>query len=139
MSIFPAVDLVTEVARAADPQRLRAATLRLNGAAQAPGFAQSLGAASRPPQRAAIGDSRPLENSGAPSAARATATKFEAFVLQGWLEILLPRETGGSFGTGPSADVWRSMMAEQLAAEVARAGGLGLNGILNTWTDASSA
>lgn len=51
---------------------------------------------------------------------------FERMVLRNLLESLLPDATSGSFGTGPSAGVWRSMAADQLAGLYASSGGIGI-------------
>jgi hypothetical protein len=57
--------------------------------------------------------------------------KFEAFLLQGWLDVILPKEGSGVYGGGAGAGIWRSMMAEQLATQIVRAGGVGLHNVLS--------
>jgi Rod binding domain-containing protein len=134
MSIFPATDIVSDVARAADPGKLRLATKRL----------EDLGGEKLRPDGATFAatrtsvartDARPMTiNSAAPTAPRmealGPAQKFEAFLLQSWLEALLPKEGSGVYGNGPGADIWRSMMAEQLSTQIVRAGGVGLHQLL---------
>ena len=51
-------------------------------------------------------------------------------VLRNLLEQLLPASESGSFGTGPSAGVWRSIAADQLANVYAQGGGLGISSML---------
>jgi flagellar protein FlgJ len=55
---------------------------------------------------------------------------FERMVLRNLLESLLPGAESGTFGTGPSAGVWRSMAADQLAGLYASNGGIGIAGTL---------
>lgn len=54
------------------------------------------------------------------------AQKFEAFVLQTFIEEMLPKEAEGVFGSGVSGDFWRSLMAEKIAEQVAERGNLGI-------------
>jgi peptidoglycan hydrolase FlgJ len=51
---------------------------------------------------------------------------FERMVLRNLLESLLPDAKSGTFGTGPSAGVWRSLAADQLAGLYASSGGIGI-------------
>ena len=39
---------------------------------------------------------------------------------------LLPKHTGEVFGQGMAADMWRSMLAEQVSMQIAKSGKLGL-------------
>lgn len=147
MSIFPvAVDLVTDVAQAADPQKRSAAVTRLSemsgtrsrsvddfatlvAGARGPDHAsQRVGVAPRPPvvmqsPPSAVGTSK------AASGAEA-AEKFEAFVIQSCLETILPKADERLFGHGAAGSAWRSMMAEQIGLQVAKAGGFGLKSML---------
>lgn len=52
--------------------------------------------------------------------------KFEAFVLQTFIEAMLPHDSAVNFGKGVAGDVWRSMLAEQLGSAVAKSGGVGI-------------
>jgi Rod binding domain-containing protein len=148
MSIFPTTDIVSDVAEKADARRLSAGLQRLregaaSGAAATPlasgaiqGAGAGVGATTRAGFAASLRQygssmvtSRVVNHDPKPPAMIA-AEKFEAFVLQTWLETLLPKTEGGSFGTDGSANVWRSMMAEQLGMQLARSGGVGLQKIL---------
>jgi peptidoglycan hydrolase FlgJ len=51
---------------------------------------------------------------------------FERMVLRNLLESLLPDAGSGAFGKGPSAGVWRTMAADQLAGLYASSGGIGI-------------
>ncbi|HRN88920.1 rod-binding protein [Hyphomicrobium sp.] len=54
------------------------------------------------------------------------AQKFEAFVLQTFIQEMMPKEAEGVFGSGVAGDFWRSMMAEKMAEQVAERGELGI-------------
>ncbi|MBU3890003.1 flagellar biosynthesis protein FlgJ [Methylosinus sporium] len=142
MSIFPATDLVTEVAKAAEPARRNAAVARLSEISNATpnsvdGFA-TLVADRRDASSTATPTitARPVMIDAAATASRdirsADATqKFEAFIIQSSLEAILPKSEGGFFGRGTAGDVWRSMIAEQIGDQIAKAGGLGLRKLLD--------
>ncbi|MEO8321901.1 MAG: rod-binding protein, partial [Bradyrhizobium sp.] len=51
--------------------------------------------------------------------------KFEAFVLQVFVETMLPQQ-GDLFGKGTAGNVWRSMLAEQLGNQLAQGKGIGI-------------
>jgi len=75
-----------------------------------------------------------------PSSARAAAQDFEAFVLQSFVEAMLPRDAERVFGGGTAGDIWKSMLAEQVAKELARSGGIGIAGMITqSRTDRSRA
>jgi len=128
MSIFPAADIVSDVARAANPARAQIAISRLQKAAamRADNGDRHQDFPGAPASRAASG----LSSNQAPQRIEAgpdtPARKFEAFLLQSWLEIILPASEGGFFGNGGESSVWRSLMAEQLGDQLARSGGIGL-------------
>jgi len=52
--------------------------------------------------------------------------KFEAFVLQMFVESMLPKDATNVFGKGTAGTIWRSMMAEQIGNEMARGNGVGI-------------
>lgn len=68
-------------------------------------------------------ESKPVGNgAGTPAAAQ----EFEAFVLQSFIEAMLPEKADSVLGTGAAGAFWKSMLAEQIARELARAGGIGM-------------
>lgn len=135
MSIFPTADLISEVTRAADPRRAQIATKRLEAIAEArassPGHLPSYGAIV--PADARV--STPLVDTSRPTATASTrltaAQQFEAFLLQHWLEAMLSDASDDAPGADMSGSVWRSMMAEQIGAQIARSGVTGLHRILD--------
>jgi peptidoglycan hydrolase FlgJ len=141
VSIAPPSDIVLDVAQAADPARVQAAAAKLASMAGAPAadidFAAVLQARSRPiasppaPTPASLPnvaygrghqlDARP----GSPY------QKFEAVVLQNFIQTILPKNSD-LFGDAFSADAYRSMLAEQIATQVAKSGRLGVAHAIET-------
>ncbi|WP_338305220.1 rod-binding protein, partial [Bradyrhizobium ottawaense] len=52
--------------------------------------------------------------------------KFEAFILQTFVETMLPKESEQVFGKGTAGGVWKSMLAEQLGSQLAKGNGIGI-------------
>lgn len=58
------------------------------------------------------------------------AEKFEAFVLQSFLQEMLPKDMDNVYGGGLAGDYWRSMMAERLGEVMAETGSIGIADIV---------
>jgi Rod binding domain-containing protein len=125
VAITPPSDIVLDVARAADPDKYRAAVERLArlratadvSAPQATGFNVP-----SPP-------SGPHLAAGAPTQSRRRLDaygQFEAFVLQSFLQSMLPHNATNVFGKGSAGEFWRSMLAERMGEELARSGQVGI-------------
>ena len=52
--------------------------------------------------------------------------QFEAVLLQNMVENMMPKDSEAMFGSGTAASMWKSMLAEKISAEIARAGTVGL-------------
>lgn len=52
--------------------------------------------------------------------------QFEAFVLQSFIETMLPKNAESVFGKGTAGGIWKSMLAEKLADQISRNGGVGI-------------
>jgi len=131
-------DLIVDVMRNADPGRLSAATSKLEaigGEGNASQFADMLGDVDAAPAQQ-DGSSQALAeaSSAAPqlAAAQGQYVEFERMVLRNLLESLLPESGSGAFGAGPSAGVWRSLAADQLAGVYAGSGGVGIANALSS-------
>ena len=115
MAISPPGDIILEVARAADPEKVDAARARLQSLARtaAPAFDQAgfAGIRREPPARADMPEH---------------FVQFEAMILQNFLETMLPKEGDAVFGKGLSGEMWRSVLAQQLGETMARRGGIGI-------------
>jgi hypothetical protein len=137
LAIAVATDIVSDVLNAADPLATRSATERLmrlqptsgtEFAAEADAIRAERGAgvSAKPfgllPPGDAPAISRPATSG---DAAGATYSKFEAFILQTFMETMLPKDDK-IFGKGTAGNVWRSMLAEQLGTQLAKAGGIGI-------------
>ena len=132
LSIAPPSDIILDVAQAADPTLRDAAVARLaklaTGAGpSAPDFASSMASSgpSAPGSSVAAGE---IGTFGATQhAARATSPyqKFEAVLLQTFMQDILPKDTE-LFGDAASADSVRSMLAEQVANQMAASGKFGI-------------
>lgn len=113
MAISPPSDIVLDVARAADPADIRKAHAELLSRAGASDA--SFEVAGLRNARA----SRPVE--GADSFKR-----FEAMVLQTFIQNMLPKNAEGIFGKGLAGDMWKARMSEHMADVVAERGGIGI-------------
>ncbi|GGE19749.1 hypothetical protein GCM10011390_43750 [Aureimonas endophytica] len=63
---------------------------------------------------------------GSKSGQMTPAQQFESFVLQSFIEPMLPKSDSSYFGEGTAGSIWKSMLAERLGAEMAAAGGIGI-------------
>ena len=141
VAISPPSDIVLDVASAADPAQVRAATERLAKLAADPnatvGFADALAStkgltpaktATAPaavPGPAGLADARDSMSVSGPHDKMKAYQKFEAVLLQNFVESILPKDSE-LFGDKNSADIYRSMMAEQFANQLAKSGSLGI-------------
>ncbi|RVU20267.1 rod-binding protein [Methylobacterium oryzihabitans] len=136
MSIKPLSDIVLDVARAADPARYQEAASRLSTTGTAGTFDDAIreaGLSTHMPSDAR-GTLTTLQNGAATAGPGAKAggpyKQFEAFVLQNFIESMLPKNATAVFGKGTAGSYWKSMMAEQVSGQITRAGGLGIARIL---------
>lgn len=128
MAIAPPSDLVLDVVRAADPVERSAAAGKLQRLA-ATGYADGSGF------RSAIDDtmSSTFRSSGSAGAngGKSPAEKFEALVLHQFVETMLPDDAGNVFGEGATGEIWKSMLAEQVANQMAASGGIGIADLMS--------
>jgi Rod binding domain-containing protein len=136
MAIDPPSDVVLEVLKAADPARAAAATQRLNalagaGAAETEDFSETL-AQTAPPAPAPVAGlanarSRLADAAFAASDKAAKAqVDFEAVLLNGFVNEMLPKDGSAAFGQGLAGDMWKSMLADQVSRQIAKSGSLGI-------------
>lgn len=138
MIVTATPDLVLDVLEAADPVTQRAATAKLDALKSSDAdFAATMDAEAG---KAAASDRSATKVSEAQSDAvngppvrviKAPASgevyrKFEAFILQTFVETMLPKESEEVFGKGTAGGVWKSMLAEQLGAQLAKGKGIGI-------------
>jgi hypothetical protein len=145
MAVSLPSDLIMDVMRNADPSRVNTVTAKLQDLGGerriAKDFAnlldgihgvhmQNASAVDSADGRHGLAASPTLSGVAAHRVAPDPFVDFERMVLRNLLESLLPDAQSGTFGTGPSAGVWRSMAADQLAGLYASNGGIGIAGTL---------
>ncbi|KRE15746.1 hypothetical protein ASE63_16005 [Bosea sp. Root381] len=140
MAISPPSDIVLDVVRAADPSRQQVALERLqrmgNGAAGtqfAAAFGEADAAGSNPGlagarEKFAIIAPAKFEAAAKPPETKEAKTlqQFEAQVISTFIEQMMPEASANNYGSGTAGGVWRSMLSEQIAGQIAKAGGLGI-------------
>jgi peptidoglycan hydrolase FlgJ len=136
VAINPPSDIVLDVARAADPEKYRAAVERLarlrSAASETDTFILP---ATQAPIAGPIRSADPVTMTIGPLDAGAGTQprrrldaygQFEAFVLQSFLQSMLPKNATSVFGKGSAGEFWKSMLAEKVGDELARSGQVGI-------------
>jgi hypothetical protein len=131
MAISPASDIILDVARAADPQKASATTRALAegaGAGEAAAaFSQALDGVSAPTTGIYSYHNPGATTLGATgSAAQKATVGLESVLLKNFIDQMLPKDAVDVFGGGVAGDVWKSMLSEKIADEVAKSGALKL-------------
>lgn len=137
MSIFAGSDLISDVGRAALPSRKAEALHRLQRFANTPEAVAATPTTTKTDHNYSDTitsfvilpvKSSTLLNAAAPDNKEASLAfrKFEAFILQTCLELLLPKADSGAYGSDESGALWRSLMAEHLGNQLAETGALRL-------------
>ena len=139
MIVTATPDLVLDVLEAADPVAQRAATAKLDALKPSDAdFAATMEAEVGKAKAAAdrsvttMSDAQLDAANGAPvQVIKAPASgevyrKFEAFILQTFVETMLPKDSEEVFGKGTAGSVWKSMLAEQLGSQLAKGKGIGI-------------
>lgn len=127
MAISPPSDLILDVAKAADPVSLKEATGRLrsiSAGGSGDGFALAFQSATN--RATAAGNSFRTAGLEAASKAKSPGEEFEAMILTQFVETMLPDDAEMVFGKGSAGEIWKSMLAEQVATQLAASGGVGI-------------
>ena len=148
-------DIILGVARAADSVKHREAASRLerisgqaSGAANAsaqPGDSAPASGWSTDVRHAGTATSRSARvissssSKDGPEQKPDVHVQFEALLLQNMIEAMLPKDTEALMGSGTAGNIWKSMLAEKIAAEIARTGTLGIAKQIASGPAASSA
>ncbi|MBB4095085.1 flagellar biosynthesis protein FlgJ [Ochrobactrum pecoris] len=133
MAINPPSDLVMDVARAADPQAYRMAAERLRAPSVSGTMVASAAGGLTRDNFASFSDSLAAGISVRPdaqNAANPAYRKFEAFMLQSFVQSMFTSDTTATFGKGIAGEYWKSMMAEAMANKMADGGGVGIAKLL---------
>ncbi|MBB3935550.1 rod-binding protein [Aureimonas phyllosphaerae] len=108
----------------ADQSAPSAATRKVDAGSQTQAFEAAMQAA--PVSADATLDEVNFHHQSSRSAELKPLQKFEAFVLRNFVESMLPSKNTAFFGTGTAGNIWRSMLAERIGDEMAKAGGVGI-------------
>jgi hypothetical protein len=130
-------DIVLGVAMAADPEKYRAAVERLRSmsaeaasgsSADASSFTASL--AAPPPSPTPVSAPGPSSVAVSPlhqiRSAGDAFGQLEAFLMQTFIQSMLPKKAEHVFGKGTAGEIWKSMLAEKLGNEIAKSGQIGI-------------
>jgi len=106
--------------RAGDPASVQAARAALTARAS------SAGATSGPFAVAShrAGETSPTAGTKAPTPE--SFKRFEAMVLQTFIQNMLPKDGASVYGKGLAGDMWKSLLAEKVADSIAERGGIGI-------------
>lgn len=131
MSISPPTDIVMDVVKAAEPSRYQDAVAKLTAPGDPGAFTDSMQAAGLALHMPldARGTLTTLQNQTALSGAGPTSDpyrKFEGLVLQQFVEAMMPEKSETVYGKGNAGHIWKSMLAEQIGQQIAKAGGVGI-------------
>jgi Rod binding domain-containing protein len=121
LAISPPSDIVLDVSRAAEPAAVQAARVELarRGGTAGPSTAASFSLGE-------IGSTATAKAGASKAGTPASFVKFEAMVLQTFIQNMLPKDAEMVYGKGVAGDMWKSMLAEQLAGVMAERGGIGI-------------
>ena len=140
MIVTATQDLVLDVLEAADPAAQRAATAKLDAlkstgadfaasmeveAGKAKAAAADQSAATMSEAQSGVVNGAPVQVIKAPASGE-VYRKFEAYILQTFVEAMLPKESEEVFGKGTAGGIWKSMLAEQLGSQLAKGKGIGI-------------
>jgi Rod binding domain-containing protein len=125
------------VARAVDPAELAAARTQLAERARA-GVARTefpdvaaAGATSIETAAKNMADMRFSGHAGAGKSEKSGETpeayrKFEAAVLQNFMQSMMPKDSEAVYGKGLAGDMWKSELAKQMGTVLSERGGIGI-------------
>jgi flagellar protein FlgJ len=130
VAISPPSDLVLDVLRAADPVDVQAAQAKLkaNKAAFAANSLAEAGAgfgAAMDTSAFKAGIGR-IDKSAKTADMPEEYRKFEASVLQNFVNTMMPSDSENVYGKGSAGEFWKSMMSEQIADSMSKTGGIGI-------------
>ncbi|HQS10636.1 MAG: hypothetical protein B7Y12_16140 [Rhizobiales bacterium 24-66-13] len=135
MGIQLTTDIVMDVVKAGNPARTQKITSNLK--ALGSGFSQAMsqeggigpanGLAYAPTSAVGLQNATALTKTSAAGGSAATAyRKFESMVLSQFVQAMLPSHAAAVYGSGNAGQIWKSMLAEKVADQVAKHGGIGI-------------
>ncbi|MEP9372671.1 rod-binding protein [Mesorhizobium sp. KR1-2] len=121
MAISPPSDIVLDVARAVEPSGIEAARAELVKRGTSAG-----GSAVASFSLGETGFHGKFARAATETTSPEPFKRFEAMVLQTFIQNMLPKDAENVYGKGMAGDMWKSMMAEKLANVMAERGGIGI-------------
>jgi flagellar protein FlgJ len=67
-----------------------------------------------------------VDESSAKAASPESFKRFEAMVLQTFIQNMLPKDGAAVYGKGMAGDMWKSLLAEKIADTMSERGGIGI-------------
>lgn len=121
LAISPPSDIVMDVARAVEPSGIETARAELakRGNAVAGGTTATFSLGE-------IGTYGRTASAPQDTKAPDSFKRFEAMVLQTFIQNMMPKEAENVYGKGMAGDMWKSMMAGKIADVMAERGGIGI-------------
>jgi peptidoglycan hydrolase FlgJ len=133
VAISPPSDLVLDVLRAADPSDVQAAQAKLKAtraafaatslASAGTGFAVAVDLLDGSETKAGI---ERAEKKAKAAKMPQEYRKFEASILQTFVNSMMPSDSEQVYGKGSAGEFWKSMMSEQIADQISKSGGVGI-------------
>ncbi len=121
MANSPLSDIVLDVARAVEPSGVEAARAEI---AKRAGSASA--AAAGVFSLAGTGNNRTTAAEGGQPKTPESFKRFEAMVLQTFIQNMLPKDGAAVYGKGVAGDMWKSLLSEKIADVMAERGGIGI-------------
>jgi flagellar protein FlgJ len=119
LAISPPGDIIMDVVKAADPSAVETARARLaslsNRVSGETDFSVPQASPVAPREMASVSQPKPE-----------AFAKFEAMVLQTFLQHMMPKDTTSVYGEGMAGEMWQSLLAEKLGDAMASRGGIGI-------------
>ena len=127
MPITPSSDIVLDVVRAADPARAAEATQRLRvDAANASGDFEAALSSAAAPGTAEVPAPIATKAGARDTSASKAAVQLETVLLNNFVSAMLPQSATAYFGQGLAGDMWKSMLADRVAHQIAQSGVTGI-------------
>lgn len=117
MATSPLGNVVLNTARITSPSALHASR---------PGLAKAVAANEATASFSSTLDGARESKDAAVGKSPEAFVKFEAMVLQTFLQSILPKDAETVYGGGMAGEMWKSMLAEKLGEAMAERGGIGI-------------
>ena len=116
MPIAPPSQIGLDILRSPALPGIEAARAETVSGSRAPRLRRS--ASARPATKGSVEADKPVTP--------ASFKRFEAMVLQTFIQNMLPKEGAAVYGKGMAGDMWKSLLAEKVAGVMADRGGIGI-------------